>query len=244
MTGIRSPTDRRVYAGPALPVRPAPRERSGPRAYQLPFLRLVQRSGWQWLALAGDRHPAAGSRGGATISASPLHLPSLRPAPRRRIASTRSASAGAMRAGPEWTPNTWFERNPARSCRPARRGLIALMSLGLLLSGARHRPHPYLLLRRIRRSIIREILANARVVGSKSIDNWRVGRQRQHHIQRIVAQRAWRLERVSTGCKFTVAITSTRRRNKSAASGPISIRPQHSCFRQKQCCAYLSPQGT
>jgi hypothetical protein len=45
MTGIGSPTDRRVYAGPALPVQLAPREQSGPRAYQLPFLRLVQRSG-------------------------------------------------------------------------------------------------------------------------------------------------------------------------------------------------------
>jgi hypothetical protein len=48
-------------------------ERFGARAYQLPFLR-VQLSGWQWLALAGDHHPAAGSRGGATISASPAEL--------------------------------------------------------------------------------------------------------------------------------------------------------------------------
>ena len=48
----------------------------------------------------------------------------------------------------------------------------------LLLSRSRHRHHPDLLLRRIRRSIIREILANAPAVGSKSIDNWRVGRQR------------------------------------------------------------------
>ena len=53
-----------------------------------------------------------------------------------------------------------------------------------------HRRHPDLLLRRIRRSIIREILANAHAVGSKSIDKWRVGRQRQQHIQRIVAERA------------------------------------------------------
>ena len=60
----------------------------------------------------------------------------------------------------------------------------------LFLNWARHRPHPDLLLRRIRRAIIREILANAPAVGSKSIDNWRVGRQRQHHIQRIVAERA------------------------------------------------------
>src|SRR5271168_4683433 len=60
----------------------------------------------------------------------------------------------------------------------------------LLLSRAWHRRHPDLLLRRIRRSIIREILANVPAVGSKSIDNWRVGRQRQHHIQHIVAERA------------------------------------------------------
>ena len=56
----------------------------------------------------------------------------------------------------------------------------------LFLDRARHRPHPDLLLRRIRRSIIREILANAPAVGSKSIDKRRVGRQRQHHIHRIV----------------------------------------------------------
>ena len=60
----------------------------------------------------------------------------------------------------------------------------------LFLNRARHRPHPDLLLRRIRRSIIREILANAPPVGSKSIDKWCVGRQRQHHIQRIVGERA------------------------------------------------------
>ena len=60
----------------------------------------------------------------------------------------------------------------------------------LFLNRARHRPHPDLLLRRVRRSIIREILANAPAVGSKSIDKWCVGRQRQHHIQRIVAERA------------------------------------------------------
>src|SRR5208283_1283668 len=59
-----------------------------------------------------------------------------------------------------------------------------------LFSRARHRRHPSLLLRRIRRSIIREILANAPAVGSKSIGNWPVGRQRQHHIQHIVAERA------------------------------------------------------
>src|ERR1700679_1438773 len=40
---------------------------------------------------------------------------------------------------------------------------------GLLLSRARHRRHPDLLLRRIPRSIIREILENASAVGSKSI---------------------------------------------------------------------------
>src|SRR5580700_11260417 len=60
----------------------------------------------------------------------------------------------------------------------------------VLLSRALHRRHANLLLRRIRRSIIREILANAPAVGSKSIDKWRVRRQRQHHIQRIVAERA------------------------------------------------------
>jgi len=35
---------------------------------------------------------------------------------------------------------------------------------------------------------VREIFANAPVVASQSIDNWRVGRQRQHDIQRIVAE--------------------------------------------------------
>ncbi len=39
----------------------------------------------------------------------------------------------------------------------------------LLLNQARHRRHPDLLLCRIRRSIIREIIANAAAVGSKSI---------------------------------------------------------------------------
>ena len=39
----------------------------------------------------------------------------------------------------------------------------------LLLSRARHRRHPDLLLRRIRRSIIREILANVRRVRGQSI---------------------------------------------------------------------------
>jgi catechol 2,3-dioxygenase-like lactoylglutathione lyase family enzyme len=57
---------RGVYAGPDEPYLFGRRRVSdpGPRAYQLPFLRFVQRSGWQWLALSGDHHPAAGSRGG------------------------------------------------------------------------------------------------------------------------------------------------------------------------------------
>jgi hypothetical protein len=60
----------------------------------------------------------------------------------------------------------------------------------LLLSRARHRPHPYLLLRRIRRSIIREILANAPAVGSKSIDKWRVAASVNITSIVIVTQRA------------------------------------------------------
>src|SRR5277367_6632554 len=60
----------------------------------------------------------------------------------------------------------------------------------LLLSRARHRRHPDLLFLRIRRPVIREILANAPAVGSKPVDNWRVRRERHHHIHRIVAERA------------------------------------------------------
>src|SRR5271170_270066 len=73
----------------------------------------------------------------------------------------------------EWRPFTSFSSVASR----------------LLLGRARHRLHPYLLLRRIRRSIIREILANAPAVRSKSIGKWRVGRQRHHHIHHIVAER-------------------------------------------------------
>src|SRR5580693_5756498 len=70
-------------------------------------------------------------------------------------------------------------------------GMAASSVASRLLPGrALHRSHTDLLLRRVRRSIIREILANAPAVGSKSIDNRRVGRQRQHHIQHIVSERA------------------------------------------------------
>ena len=47
----------------AVPVRAGPRPRSGPRASHLPLIRLVQRSGWQRLAVPGDHRAGARTRG-------------------------------------------------------------------------------------------------------------------------------------------------------------------------------------
>ena len=49
--------------GRALPVRAPPGRRAGSRASQLPLVRLVQRSGRQWLAAAGSHRAIARARG-------------------------------------------------------------------------------------------------------------------------------------------------------------------------------------
>src|SRR5262249_4028687 len=58
------------------------------------------------------------------------------------------------------------------------------------LNRLRYWGHANLLLRCIRRSIVRKLLANAPAVGDKSIEDWCVRRKSQNHIQYIVAKRA------------------------------------------------------
>jgi hypothetical protein len=88
-------------------------------------------------------------------------------------AYARAAAKGIVEAVALMTPPIETISSPVRRSR-------------LFLNLARHRPHPDLLLRRIRRSIIREILANAPTVGSKSIDKWCVGRELCQSVSRGV----------------------------------------------------------
>src|SRR5271154_7210572 len=91
---------------------------------------------------------------------------------------------------PESSPKATTATISNTSCSRKRPTSFSSVASRLFLSWAWHRGHPDLLLGRIRCPIIREILANAPAVGSKPIDNWLVGRQRQHYIEHIVAERA------------------------------------------------------
>jgi hypothetical protein len=108
---------------------------------------------------------------------------------RHKMEEWRTNAASGPRLGASSMTNRLYSSLDERRAQVIPNFILKRRSR-LFLNRARHRPHSDLLLRRIRRSIIREILANAPAVGSKSIDKWCVGRQRQHHIQRIVAKRA------------------------------------------------------
>ena len=90
-----------------------------PGAWQLPLVRLVQRSRRQRLAVPGSHDAIARPRRSATRPSRPRPISRARCVARLPpMASTRSAPvASTMRTGPTGTPSTSSGSRPASSCR-------------------------------------------------------------------------------------------------------------------------------
>ena len=108
-----------VYAGPDQPYLFGRRRVAG-RTQSVPATAPLPRSAIRTAMGGSFRRLPLGCRAAWKGERPSLQRPSSRPrcaAPRRRMASIRSASVCVMRAGQRGTPNTWFASKPARSYR-------------------------------------------------------------------------------------------------------------------------------
>ncbi len=104
--------------GRALPVRHTARERARPAARQLSLVRVLQRSGRQWLAVSGNHSAVARPRryrDGFQLTCRPCRRTALRGS--SLMANTRKILGKHDENWPEWYATCMCASNPVKNCR-------------------------------------------------------------------------------------------------------------------------------